>query len=142
MMDIALRDTGIAVMCWDRGGTHLLGMMIVRGRDGHACFVDVPSEWEARLKTLNRQLVEENAEALIAIAYTGLPMCDLEPDKVITADFLQQGYRPAAPGTMRHIPADQVASEPSGISNWQRAGFLVDVGEVDLTPLRQAFTVH
>jgi hypothetical protein len=117
MTDPALRDTGIAVMRWDTGGRYLLGMMIMRRRDVHACFVDMPPEWEARLKTLNRQLVEENADALLAIACAGLPMCDFEPDKVITADFLQQDYRAAAPGTIRHIPADRVASEPSGFIN-------------------------
>jgi hypothetical protein len=142
MIDVVLRDTGVAVMCWDTGGTHLLGMMIVRRHDGHACFVDMPAEWEARLATLNRQLVEENASALLAIAYAALPMCEFQPDEVISSDFLLQGYNPATAGTMRHIPAERVASEPRGITNWQRAGFMVDIDEVDPTPLRQASTIH
>ena len=69
-------------------------------------------------------------------------MCEFQPDEVISSDFLLQGYNPATAGTMRHNPAERVASEPRGITNWQRAGFMVDVGEVDLTPLRQASTIH
>src|ERR1700720_4765604 len=54
----------------------------------------------------------------------------------------QQGYQPAVPGTMRHIPAELIASNPSGIATWQAAGFVVDVGEIDLAQYRQRKTVH
>jgi hypothetical protein len=58
-------------------------------------------------------------------------------DRVISREFLQQGYQPAAAGTMRHIPAELIASNPDGVATWQSAGFIVDVGEIDLDRSRQ-----
>ena len=57
-------------------------------------------------------------------------------------EFLLQGYQPAVPGTMRHIPARRIASNPSGIATWQAAGFIVDVGEIDLARYRQSKIIH
>lgn len=125
-------DSAVAVMCWDDGGRHLVGLMIVRRADGHACFVEMPPELEQHLVTLDRQFVEDNAAQLLEIAYQGLPDCEFEEDRVISREFLLQGDQPATAGTMRHIPSDLVAGNPEGIPTWQSAGFIVDVGEIDL----------
>ena len=135
-------DTAVALMCWDNGGQRLVGLMVVRRVDGHACFVEMPPVLEQRLAMIDVKFVEENAAQLLAIAYEGLTACEFEEDRVVSSDFLQQGYQPAVPGTMRHIPAELIASNPSGIATWQAAGFIVDVGEIDLAQYRQRRTVH
>jgi hypothetical protein len=43
---------------------------------------------------------------------------------------------------MRHIPSELIAGIPSGIPTWQSAGFIVDVGEIDLTHLGKRGTYH
>jgi hypothetical protein len=135
-------DSAVAVMCWDNGGQRLVGLMVVRRVDGHACFVELPPELEERLAVLDLKFIEENAARLLAIAYEGLMACAFEEDRVVSAEFLQQGYQPAVPGTMRHIPAELIASNPSGIATWQAAGFIVDVGEIDLVRYRKSKTIH
>lgn len=135
-------DSAVVVMCWDNGGQRLVGMMIVRRADGHACFVELPPALEERLAVLDLRFVEENAARLLAIAYDGLDDCEFEKDRVVSGEFLKEGYDPAMPGTMRHIPAELIASNPSGVATWQAAGFIVDVGEIDLTRYRQSKTIH
>ena len=125
-------DSAVAVMCWDDGGRHLVGLMIVRRADGHACFVEMPVDLEQRLATLDRQFVAANADRILEIAYQGLPDCEFKVDRVISREFLLQGEQPATAGTMRHIPAALVAGDPSGVPTWRSAGFIVDVGEIDL----------
>jgi hypothetical protein len=102
----------------------------------------MPADLEKRLAVIDVKFVEANAAQLLAIAYEGLTACEFEEDRVVSSDFLQQGYQPAVPGTMRHIPAELIASNPSGIATWQAAGFVVDVGEIDLALYRQQKTVH
>ncbi|WP_158744946.1 hypothetical protein [Acidisphaera sp. L21] len=135
-------DSAVAVMCWDNGGQRLVGLMVVRRVDGHACFVELPPELEERLAVLDLKFVEDNAAQLLAIAYEGLSACAFEEDRVVSGGFLLQGYHPAVPGTMRHIPAELIASNPSGIATWQAAGFIVDVGEIDLAYYRKSKTIH
>jgi hypothetical protein len=102
----------------------------------------MPSALEERLAVIDVKFVEENAARLLTIAYEGLTACEFEEDRVVSPDFLQQGYQPAVPGTMLHIPAELIASNPAGIATWQAAGFIVDVGEIDLALYRQHTTVH
>jgi hypothetical protein len=135
-------DSAVVVMCWDNGGTRLVGLMVVRRSDGHACFVELPDALRERLKTLDRQFVEDHAAELMAIAYEGLPDCEFEEDRVISGEFLQQGYQPAEAGMMRHIPAELIASNPEGIATWQAAGFIVDVGEISLERSHERRTIH
>ena len=135
-------DSAVAVMCWDNGGNHLLGLMIVRRADSYACFVDLPPELEQRLAALDRVFVQENAEQLLAIAYAKLDECEFDEDRVISPEFLLQGHNPAVAGTMRHIPAELVASMAPGMETWQAAGFIVDVGEIDLTRSGRKRLVH
>jgi len=142
MIETYSADSAVVVMCWDNGGQRLVGMMIVRRADGHACFVDLPPALEERLAVLDLKFVEENAARLLEIACEGLDDCEFEEDQIVPPEFLQQGYDPAVPGTMRHIPAEFIASNPSGIATWQAAGFIVDVGEIDLVRYRQRKTVH
>jgi hypothetical protein len=142
MTENNLANSAVAVMCWDSGGENLVGLMIVRRADGHACFVDIPPDLEKRLAKLDRTYVKDHAAELLALAYEGLPACDFEEDRVISEEFLQQGHQPATPGTMRHIPAELIASNPSGIATWQSAGFIVDVGELDLTRYRHGGLIH
>ncbi len=142
MIEALFTESAVAVMCWDNGGTHLLGLMIVRRADAHACFVDLPPELEQRLVTLDRQFVQENAERLLEIAYAKLGECEFDEERVISPEFLLQGHNPAVAGTMRHIPAERVASMAPGMETWQAAGFIVDVGEIDLTRLGSKRLVH
>jgi hypothetical protein len=142
MIGTAPADSAVAMMCWDNGGKRLVGLMIVRRSDGHACMVDIPPALERRLATFDSKYVEEHAAELLAIAYEGLVEFSFEQDRVTSRDFLQHGYRPAVPGTIRHIPAEPAANDPSGIATWQTAGFIVDVGEVDLQRVRRQTTIH
>jgi hypothetical protein len=142
MTGMETTDTAVALMCWDNGGQRLVGLMLVRRLDGHACFVEMPADMEKRLAMIDVKFVEANAAQLLTIAYEGLTACEFEEDRVVSSDLLQQGYQPAVPGTMRHIPAELIASNPSGIATWQAAGFVVDVGEIDLALYRQRRTVH
>ncbi len=142
MIETKLTDAAVAVMCWDEGGKRLLGLMIVRRSDGHACFVKIPRDLEMRLATLDRQFVEDNASKLLDLAYEGLSICEFAEERVISREFLQQGYHPATAGNMRYIPAKLVAANPTGIATWQAAGFIVDVGEIDLARFRQMKTLH
>jgi hypothetical protein len=142
MTEIDTADTAIALMCWDNGGQRLVGLMVVRRLDGYACFVEMPPDLDERLAVIDVKFVEENAATLLAIAYEGLSACEFEEDRVVSGEILQQGYQPAVPGTMRHIPAELIASNPSGIATWQAAGFIVDVGEIDLERYRKSRTVH
>jgi hypothetical protein len=48
-------------------------------------------------------------------------------DRVISREFLQQGYQPAGAGMVRNIPAELIARSPDGVATWQAAGFIVDV---------------
>jgi hypothetical protein len=130
-------DSAVVVMYWDSAGKRLVGLMVVRRSDGYACFVQLPAVLEQRLKMLDRQFVEDHAAQLMAIAYEGLPVCEFEEDRVISREFLQQGYQPAAARTMRHIPAELIASNPGGVATWQSAGFIVDADEIDLDRSRQ-----
>ena len=107
--------------------------MIVRRADAHACFADLPPELEKRLATLDRKFVEDNPERLLKIAYARLGECEFDEEKVISPEFLKQRHNPAVAGTMRHIPAELVASLAPGMETWQVTGFIVDVGELDLT---------
>jgi hypothetical protein len=79
---------------------------------------------------------------LPAIAYEDLVEFSFEQDRVTSRDFLQYGYRPAVPGTIRHIPGTPAANDPFGVATWQTAGFIVDVGEVDLQRVRRQTTIH
>ncbi len=142
MIGALFTESAVAVMCWDNGGNHLLGLMIVRRADAHACFVDLPPELEKRLATFDRKFVEDNAERLLEIAYAKLGECEFDEDRVISPEFLKQGHNPAVAGTMRHIPAELVASMAPGMETWQAAGFIVDVGELDLTRLGVKKMVH
>ncbi len=142
MIGCHLASSAIVVACWDNGGAHLVGLMVVRRSDGHACFVELTPELERRLATLDRQFVENNAAQLLNIARSGLTNCEFQDDPVISPDFLRQGHQPAAAGTMRHIPSEMIAGTPSGIPTWQSAGFIVDVGEIDLTHLGKRETYH
>jgi hypothetical protein len=142
MIGTAPVDSAVAMMCWDNGGKRLVGLMIVRRSDGHACFVDIPSTLERRLASFDSKYVEEHAAELLAIAYEGLVEFCFEQDRVTSRDFLQHGYRPAVPGTIRHIPAEPAANDPFGIATWQTGGFIVDVGEVDLQRVRRQTTIH
>jgi hypothetical protein len=142
MIGALFTASAVAVMCWDNGGNHLLGLMIVRRADAHACFVDLPPELEQRLATFDRKFVEDNAERLLEIAYAKLGECEFDEDRVISPEFLKQGHNPAVAGTMRHIPAELVASMAPGMETWQAAGFIVDVGELDLTRLGVKKMVH
>jgi hypothetical protein len=142
MIGTAPADSAVAMMCWDNGGKRLVGLMIVRRSDGHACMVDMPPALVSRLASFDSKYVEEHAAELLAIAYEGLVELSFEQDRVTSRDFLQHGYRPAVPGTIRHIPAEPAANDPSGIATWQSAGFIVDVGEVDLQRVRRQTTVH
>jgi hypothetical protein len=142
MIGTAPADSAVAMMCWDNGGKRLVGLMIVRRSDGHACMVEIPSALERRLASFDSKYVEEHATELLAIAYEGLVEFSFEQDRVTSRDFLQHGYRPAVPGTIRHIPAEPAANDPSGIAAWQAAGFIVDVGEVDLQRVRRQTTIH
>jgi hypothetical protein len=142
MIGWQLANSAIVVVCWDNGGAHLVGLMVVRRSDGHACFVELPPELERRLATLDRQFVEDNAAQLLNIAHSGLSDCEFEEDQVISRDFLRQGHEPAAAGTMRHIPSELIAGTPSGIPPWQSAGFIVDVGEIDLAPFGKRGSYH
>lgn len=135
-------DSAVAVMCWDNGGNHLVGLMIVRRADSYASFVDLPPELEERLATLDRRYVQDNAEQLLAIAYAKLDECEFDEDRVISPEFLLQGHNPAVAGTMRHIPAELVASMAPGMETWQAAGFIVDVGEIDLARFSRKRLVH
>lgn len=117
MIGALFTEAAVAVMCWDNGGNHLLGLMIVRRADAHACFVDLPPELEKRLATLDRQFVEENAERLLEIAYAKLGEREFDEERVISPEFLLQGHNPAVAGTMRHIPGELVASMAPG---WRR----------------------
>jgi hypothetical protein len=135
-------DSAVAAMCWDNGGKRLVGLMIVRRSDGHACFVDMPPDLERRLASFDSKYVEEHAAELLAIAYAGLVEFSFEQDRVASRDFLQQGYRPAVPGTIRHIPSEPAPNDPPGGATWQNAGFIVDVGEVDLQRVRRQTTIH
>jgi len=142
MTENDLADSAVAVMCWDSGGENLVGLMIVRRADGHSCFVDIPPDLEKRLAKLDRTYVEDHAAELLAIAYEGLSTGEFEEDRVISKKFLQQGHQSAMAGTMRHIPAELIANNPFGIADWQSAGFIVDVGELDLTRYRHGRFVH
>jgi hypothetical protein len=142
MIGIYTADSAVALMCWDNGGQRLVGLMVVRRVDGHACFVEMPPDLEERLAVIDVKFVEENAAPLLAIAYEGLTACEFGEDRVVSLEFLRQGYYPAVPGTMRHIPAELIASNPAGITTWQAAGFIVDVGEIDLARYRRSKTVH
>jgi len=135
-------DSAVAVMCWDNGGKRLVGLMVVRRADGYACFVEMPAELENLLQVVDVKLVEQHAAQLLAIACEGLAECDFDEDRVISPEFLQQGFEPAVPGTMRHIPAERIASNPMGITTWEAAGFLVDVGEIDLARVCRRTTIH
>jgi hypothetical protein len=135
-------DSAVAVMCWDHGGKRLVGLMVVRRVDGHACFVDMPPDLEKRLEVIDVKFVEQHAAQLLAIAYEGLVGCEFEEDRVISREFWRQGFVPAVAGTMRHIPAERIASNPGGVATWDAAGFLVDVGEMDLAIHYQRKTVH
>jgi hypothetical protein len=116
--------------------------MIVRRSDGHACMVELPPALERRLASFDSKYVEEHAAELLAIAYEGLVEFSFEQDRVTSRDFLQHGYRPAVPGTIRHIPPEPTPNDPSGVATWQNAGFIVDVGEVDLQRVRRQTTIH
>ena len=142
MIEMKPSDAAVAVMCWDEGGKRLLGLMVVRRSDGHACFVKIPHELELRLETLDRKFVEDNAVMLLELAYEGLLERELSRDQVISRGFLQHGYHPATAGNMRYIPAELVAANPGGIATWQAAGFIVDIGEVDLARVRRMKTLH
>jgi thermostable 8-oxoguanine DNA glycosylase len=142
MVDDERMDSAVAVMCWDNGGRRLVGLMIVRRADGHACFVEMPPDLEKLLTVIDVKFVEQHAAHLLAVAYEGLVDCEFEEDRVISREFLQQGFEPAVPGTMRHIPAERIASNPNGITTWEAAGFLVDVGEIDLARLRRGRILH
>ncbi len=72
MIGTTLSDSAVVVVCWDNGGMHLMGLMVVRREDGHACFVELPPELEERLATLNRQCVADNAARLLKLACDGL----------------------------------------------------------------------
>ena len=142
MISAPFTDSAVAVMCWDNGGNHMLGLMIVRRADAQACFVDLPPELEQRLATLDRMYVQENAERLLEIAYAKLGECEFDEDRVISPEFLLQGHNPAVAGTMRHIPAELVAAMAPGMATWQAAGFIVDIGEIDLTHFVDKRIVH
>jgi hypothetical protein len=142
MIGTAPADSAVAMMCWENGGKRLVGLMIVRRSDGHACMVDMPPTLVSRLASFDSRYVEEHAAELLAIAYEGLVEFSFEQDRATSRDFLQHGYRPAVPGTIRHIPAEPAANEPSGVATWQSAGFIVDVGEVDLQRVRRQTTIH
>lgn len=142
MIETNLSDSAVALMCWDNGGMHLVGLMVVRREDGHACFVELPPELEQRLETLDRQFVADNAAQLLKLAYDGLSVCEFAEEDVISREFLQQGHCPATAGTMRHIPAERIPGNLPGIETWQTAGFIVDVGEIDLTCFRGGQTYH
>lgn len=116
--------------------------MIVRRVDGHACFVELPPALEERLAVLDLKFVDEKSAGLLEIAYEGVDDCEFEEDRVVPPEFLQKGYDPAVPGTMRHIPAELIASNPLGVAPWQAAVFIVDAGEIDLTRYRQRKTIH
>jgi hypothetical protein len=135
-------DSAVAAICWDSFGQRLVGLMVVRRADGHACFVEMPPDLEKRLEVRDVKFVEEHAAQLLTIAYEGLVESFFEEDRVISPEFLQQGYRPAVAGTMRHIPPELIASNPSGIATWQAAGFIVDIGEIDLVLCRRRRTRH
>jgi hypothetical protein len=142
MIGTAPADSAVAMICWDNGGKRLVGLMIVRRSDGHACMVDMPPTLVSRLASFHSRYVEEHAAELFAIAYEGLVEFSFEQDEVTSRDFLQHGYRPAVQGTIRHIPAEPAANDPSGIATWQSDGFIVDVGEVDLQRVRRQTTIH
>ncbi len=138
----AYSDSAVAVMCWDNGGMHLVGLMVVRREDGHACFVELPPELEERLAMLDRQFVVDNGARLLKLAYEALLVCEFREEEVISREFLQQGHQPATAGTMRHIPAERVPGNLPGVETWQAAGFIVDVGEIDLAHLRRGQAYH
>ncbi len=128
-------DSAVVIMAWDHGGKRLVGLMLVSRSDCHICFVELPPELEDRLAILDRGYVENHSAELLSIAYKQLAECDFDAERVVSTDFLRQGETPAAPGTMRHIPAERVAGNPRGVATWQQAGFLVDVGEINLEGL-------
>jgi hypothetical protein len=142
MIGTAPADSAVAMMCWEDGGKRLVGLMIVRRSGGHACVVDMPPALARRLVTFDSKYVEEHVAEFLAIAYEGLVEVSFAQDRVTSRDFLQHGYRLAVPGTIRYIPAEPAANDPSGIATWRTASFIVDVGEVNLQRVRRQTTLH
>jgi hypothetical protein len=68
-------DTAVALMCWDNGGRRLVGLMVVRRVDGHACFVEMPPVLEQRLAVIDVKFVEENAAQLLKGRRGVVPAC-------------------------------------------------------------------
>ena len=98
MIETYSADSAVVVMCWDNGGQRLVGMMIVRRADGHACFVDLPPALEERLAVLDLKFVEEKAARLLEIAYEGLDDCKFEGDQIVPPRVSPAGVRPCGAG--------------------------------------------
>ncbi len=137
-----LDGSAVVSMCWDHGGSNLIGLVVVRRPDARCFFVDLPADLAARLAVLDRQYVAANAARLLAVARAGLSRCSFVEDEVISPEFLQTGAQPAHPGSMRHIPAETVARAAGEHDGWRMAGFIVDVGEIPLDPERVGARLH
>lgn len=133
--------TAVVAVCWNDGGQHLIGLVVVRRPDAKCFFIDLPPDWMARLATLDRQFVATQAPQLLALAKIALSRSLFREDEVISRQFLAAGSCPARPGSMRHVPAELVALAGGG-EGWRLAGFIVDVGEVTIDPEREMTLLH
>jgi hypothetical protein len=134
--------TALAAVCWDDAGKHLIGLIVVRRSDGHACLIDLPEEMQQQLATVDPVFVTEHAAQLLALVYRELPRCVFEVEEALPPDFLSQGQNPAEAGAMRYVSADNLIGNVRGMPNWNAAGFVVDIGEIDLSQTPDHEVIH
>ena len=126
-------DKALVAVSWNDGGINLNGVMVIRYRDGFGCYANLSDALMDRLETLDRRFVMDNAGRILREVYEVLPFCIFRPDRIVSPEFLLEGLQPAVAGTMRHLPKERIACEMMHVPHWRTAGYVVDVGEVDLS---------